>query len=152
MINPLLSPETVSIYFADNNNNNSNQLVNIKSFVKLMTEHCYNSSFVLLLFPVGLWLFLIETGIFPHAKRGFYCDDKSISMRFTGDTISTGLMILSIAFVYPILWICEACYFVPVSLKSSRFTESAGRAWIWFKEYLFGVILHLFIVDGLKVI
>lgn len=73
-------------------------------------------------------------------------------MRFSGDTISTGLIIMSITFIYPILWLCEACYFVPVSLKYSRFFESAGRAWRWFKEYLFGVILHLFVVDGLKVI
>lgn len=73
-------------------------------------------------------------------------------MRYGGDTISTGLIIMSITFIYPILWLCEACYFVPVSLKSSRFFESAGRAWTWFKEYLFGVILHLFVVDGLKVI
>lgn len=100
---------------------------------------------------VILWLLVIETGIFPNVKRGFYCDDRSISMRYNGETISTGAIISTIIFVYPILWICEACYFVPISLKSSRFIESATRAWRWFKEYLFGVILHLFVIDGLKV-
>lgn len=90
-------------------------------------------------------------GIFPHVKRGFFCNDQSITMRYNGETISTGAIISTIIFVYPILWICEAFYFVPLSLKSSRFIESAGRAWKWFKEYLFGIILHLFVVDGLKV-
>lgn len=108
-------------------------------------------SLIFSIVSVGLWLVVIEAGIFPHVKRGFYCDDRSINMRYGGDTISTGLIIMSITFIYPILWLCEACYFVPVSLKSSRFFESAGRAWTWFKEYLFGVILHLFVVDGLKV-
>lgn len=107
--------------------------------------------FLLYLFPVILWLLVIELGIFPHVKRGFYCDDRSINMRFNGETISTGAIISTIIFMYPILWIFEACYFVPVSLKSSRFIESAGRAWRWFKEYMFGVILHLFVIDGLKV-
>lgn len=100
---------------------------------------------------VILWLVVIETGIFPQVKRGFYCDDRSIRMHFNGETISTGAIVSTIIFMYPILWICEACYFVPVSMKSSRFNESAGRAWRWFKEYLFGCILHLFVVDGLKV-
>lgn len=116
-------------------------LIWIHSFVQIWSS----------LFAVGLWLLVIESGIFPHVKRGFYCDDRSINMRYIGDTVSTGLIIISITFIYPILWLCEACYFVPVSLKSSRFFESAGRAWTWFKEYLFGVILHLFVVDGLKV-
>lgn len=101
---------------------------------------------------VALWLLIIELGIFPHVKRGFFCDDRSITMRYNGETVSTAAMIVSVFLVYPVLWICEACYFVPVSLKSSRCTESARRAWKWFKEYLFGVVLHLFVVDGLKVL
>lgn len=102
-------------------------------------------------FTVILWLLIIETGIFPNVKRGFYCDDRSINMRYNGETISTAVICSTMLLVYPILWICEACYFVPVSLKSSRFIESAARAWRWFKEYLFGIILHMFVVDGLKV-
>lgn len=100
---------------------------------------------------VGLWLLMIESGIFPHVKRGFYCDDRSITMRYNGETVSTAAILSTILLVYPILWICEACYFVPISLKSSRIIESARRAWRWFKEYLFGMILHLFVVDGIKV-
>ena len=72
-------------------------------------------------------------------------------MKYQGDTISTGLVLLSIVFVYPILWLCEAVFFTPISLKSSRFKESAMHAWLWYREFLFGMILHLFIVDALKV-
>lgn len=102
--------------------------------------------------PVTLWLLLIEFGVFPHVKRGFYCDDRTIRMHYNGETISTTALLLTIILIYPILWICEACYFVPVSLKSSRFIESARQAWRWFKEFLFGITLHLFVIDGIKVI
>lgn len=94
---------------------------------------------------------MIELGVFPQVKRGFYCDDRTITMPYHGETITTGALMIAVLFMYPILWICEACYFVPVSLKSSRFIESARRAWRWFKEYLFGVTLHLFVIDGIKV-
>lgn len=49
------------------------------------------------------------------------------------------------------LWLCEALIFKPVSLKSSRFGGSASMAWLWFREYLFALILHLFVVDACKV-
>lgn len=98
-----------------------------------------------------LWLILIESGIFPHVKRGFYCDDRTIRMHFNGETISTSAIIMTIFFFYPILWIFEACYWVPTSLKSSRFIESAKEAWRWFKEFMFGMTLHLFVIDGIKV-
>lgn len=121
----------------------------------LLCAHCQNShitiAFLSCFVSVVLWLVVIELGIFPHVKRGFYCDDRTINMRYNGETVTSAAIILSIFLVYPILWICEACYFVPVSLKSSRCAESARRAWKWFKEYMFGIVLHLFVVDGLKV-
>lgn len=69
-----------------------------------------------------------------------------------GDTISTGFILSTILFAYPIMWLCEAIIFKPVSLKSSRIKESAGNAWMWFKDYLFGILLHIFVVDACKVI
>ncbi|XP_031640300.1 phospholipid phosphatase 3-like isoform X2 [Contarinia nasturtii] len=99
-----------------------------------------------------LWLLVIELGIFPHVKRGFYCDDRSIAMQYNGETVTTGALLFTVLLIYPILWICEACYFVPVSMKSSRFIESARRAWRWFKEFLYGITLHLFVIDGIKVL
>lgn len=113
---------------------------------------CETNKFRLYFVSVGVWLVVIEAGIFPHVKRGYYCDDRSISMKFRGDTISTGLMILTIPLVFPVIWMFEAFFYVPVSLKSSRLVESLGAAWVWYKEFLFGCILHLFVVDGLKVL
>lgn len=107
--------------------------------------------FLNVLLPVLIWLIVIEFGILPQVKRGFYCDDRSITMPYNGETVSTAVLMIVVLAMYPILWICEACYFVPVSLKSSRFVESARRAWQWFKEYIFGITLHLFVIDGIKV-
>lgn len=120
--------------------------------LNFVLNNCLLSSCVFsCIFAVVIWLIVIEFGIFPQIKRGFYCDDRTITMPYNGETVSTGALMVTVLLMYPILWICEACYFVPVSLKSSRFVESARRAWRWFKEYIFGVTLHLFVVDGIKV-
>lgn len=102
-------------------------------------------------FSVIIWLITIELGIFPHVKNGFYCDDRSISQTTHGDSISAGMIIGSMFLVYPILWFCEAIIYKPVSLKSSRIGWSASMAWFWFREYIFAMILHLFVVDACKV-
>lgn len=102
-------------------------------------------------FLVGVWLGLIELGIFPHIKRGFHCDDRSIAYKFTGDTISTAVILSSILVPFFLMWLTEALFFVPSSIKSTRIRKSCLQSFLWFREFLIGMILHLFIMDALKV-
>lgn len=51
---------------------------------------------------VVLILLVIEMGWIPGAKTGFYCDDRNIAHKFTGDTISLNLL-LGISFVAPLI-------------------------------------------------
>ena len=37
---------------------------------------------------------LIELNVIPVFKRGFFCDDRTISYPFTGDTVSIVVLLL----------------------------------------------------------
>lgn len=100
---------------------------------------------------VALWLILIEIGIFPHIQRGFYCDDRSIAFKFTGDTISTALIISSIFVPFFLIWLNEAIFYKPESIKCTRLKRTLSEALFWFKQYSIGMVIHLIIIDGLKV-
>lgn len=103
------------------------------------------------MFSVALWLILIEIGIFPHVQRGFYCDDRSIAFKFTGDTISTGLIISSIFVPFFLIWLNEAIFYKPESIKCTRLKRTLSEALFWFKQYSIGMVIHFIIIDGLKV-
>lgn len=100
---------------------------------------------------VALWLILIEIGIFPHIQRGFYCDDRSIAFKFTGDTISTALIISSIFVPFFLIWLNEAIFYKPESIKCTRLKKTLSETLFWFKQYSIGMVIHLIIIDGLKV-
>lgn len=94
---------------------------------------------------------LIELGIFPHVKRGFHCDDQSIAYKFTGDTIPTSLVLVTIFVPFFLVWMSEAIFYKPTSIKASRLRKSAHQSYLFFREYFVGMILHIFIMDALKV-
>lgn len=49
------------------------------------------------------------------------------------------------------MWISEAIFYKPASIKSTRLRKSLGSASFWFREYFIGMLLHLFIMDAVKV-
>lgn len=100
---------------------------------------------------VGVWIGVIELGLIPHTQRGFHCDDRSISYPFRGDTISTAMILGSIPVPFALMWIGEAIFYKPASIKSTRLRKSLGSASFWFREYFIGMLLHLFIMDAVKV-
>ncbi|KAG4066289.1 hypothetical protein HA402_000513 [Bradysia odoriphaga] len=106
----------------------------------------------LIVLIVALWLILIEVGIFPHVQRGFYCDDRSIAFKFTGDTISTALIISSIFVPFFLIWLNEAIFYKPESIKCTRLKRTLTEALFWFKQYSIGMVIHFIIIDGLKVL
>lgn len=107
--------------------------------------------FLFYLFSVGLILLVIELGIFPHTKRGFFCDDSSIAFKFQGDTISTALIVSSVFVPFFFIWFGESIFYLSSCLKTSRVKGSCFRALRWFREYIIGIVVHLLIMDVLKV-
>ncbi|KAL4704752.1 hypothetical protein ACJJTC_009769, partial [Scirpophaga incertulas] len=55
-----------------------------------------------LLLTVLLLLSLFELGVLPSHKAGFYCNDPALSFPFTGDTVSTSVL-LSTVFTAPLI-------------------------------------------------
>lgn len=65
---------------------------------------------------------MIELNVIPVYKRGFFCDDRSIAYKFTGDTVSmVTIMVVALA--------------VPVGLVSSlEFYVTGVFIWLtWVK-------------------
>lgn len=58
-----------------------------------------------LLFAVTIVVILIELGVIPQIKQGFFCDDRKIQFIYDGDTISNALIISSITF--PLIIVSE---------------------------------------------
>lgn len=101
--------------------------------------------------PVVVWAGIIELGIVPHVTQGFFCGDKSISYKYTGDTISMEIILCSILVPFFVMWLSEAIFYKPSSIKSTRLRKSLCTSFFWFREYMIGMFLHLFFVETIKV-
>lgn len=95
---------------------------------------------------------LIEIGLFPHVKRGFFCDDRSIQFEYNGDTVTTWMLGISAFLPLLLVWATEAIFYHPSIIKTTRLNGSFRNSLRWWREYLVGIVFHLFIVDALKVL
>ncbi|KAF4519083.1 hypothetical protein B566_EDAN001675 [Ephemera danica] len=108
----------------------------------------YRVTFVAVLF------LLVEFGWVPGVQTGFYCDDPSIAYRYDGDTIRITVLLL-VSFFVPLLamWVVESgCCFCPAVAAGARAKRGLRHAWVWYREYLLGLVFTLLIVDVAKVI
>uniref|UniRef100_A0A7G3API4 Putative lipid phosphate phosphatase n=2 Tax=Lutzomyia longipalpis TaxID=7200 RepID=A0A7G3API4_LUTLO len=101
---------------------------------------------------VAAWFAVIECGWFPHKQREFLCKDPSLSFKYNGDTVTATVLILSTFLPFFVLWVTEAIFAKPTSLKLSRTRTSLKRAFYWFKKYYVGILMNLALVETLKVV
>ncbi|XP_075981447.1 phospholipid phosphatase 1-like [Anticarsia gemmatalis] len=95
----------------------------------------------------GFLIFLlVELRVLPGGQLGFTCNDPALSYPFTGDTISWKLL-LATTILLPLAFmlIVERNY-------SNKSVNSKQQALCWYKEYLFGILINLVIVQTLKLI
>lgn len=91
-------------------------------------------------------LLLVETRVLPGGQLGFLCNDPALSHPFNGDTISWKWLLATSIFVpLIVMLIVERKYHNEKPSKSKLAVE-------WFKEYLFGLLVNLLIVQTLKLI
>ncbi|CAH0695670.1 unnamed protein product [Spodoptera exigua] len=91
-------------------------------------------------------LLLVELRVFPGGQLGFLCNDPALSHPFNGDTISwKWLLATSIFLPLIVMLIVERKYHNEKPSQSKLAVD-------WFKEYLYGLLLNLLIVETLKVI
>lgn len=91
--------------------------------------------------------------LIPHTKRGFYCNDPAIGHKFRGDTITYKVILyMGIAPLF-LMWLTEAITYKPNFMKpdETRFQNSCIRSFLWFREYLVAVTIHVFVLYTLKV-
>lgn len=109
---------------------------------------------------VVLFIAVSEFGWFPEvARRGFYCDDRSIQRPYNGDTITAGVIVVSGLLPLLLIWLAEALFYSPSAVEytkiadapSSRCSTSWRQGWFWFKKYGRGLLLKLLVVDTLKI-
>ncbi|XP_058445692.1 phospholipid phosphatase 1-like isoform X2 [Malaya genurostris] len=100
-----------------------------------------------------------ELGWLPQlVKRGYYCDDRTIQRPYTGDTVSSCMIVISGFVPLFLIWLTEAIFYSPSiieytkpDVQVSRCSQSFLEAWHWGRKYARGLIFKLLLVDALKI-
>ncbi|XP_015584947.1 phospholipid phosphatase 1 isoform X2 [Cephus cinctus] len=110
---------------------------------------------VILTLTVVVLLTVVEFGVLPHNQIGFFCNDPKISFKFTGDTISMGLLIVgSIVLPLIVMWICECICHNPDSYRTTTGCTGsrAKQIWSWYGHYAVGIVTLTFVCDVIKIL
>ncbi|XP_049778590.1 phospholipid phosphatase 1-like isoform X1 [Schistocerca cancellata] len=95
---------------------------------------------------VAVLLALLESGVIPSAKTGYYCGDPKISFKFRGDTIGIttlllGTFFLPLIFIWVVETLCVAFlneYDVPKTKKQCCM-QGLWEASRWYRDFLLGL-------------
>ncbi|XP_018304927.1 phospholipid phosphatase 1 isoform X2 [Mycetomoellerius zeteki] len=106
------------------------------------------------LIVVIVLLAFLELLVQPYQRIGFFCNDPKISFKFTGDTISTGLIIsFSIATPLLVLWIAEYIYYSADSYESaSCYGTRSKLIWRWYGHYAAGILTLILLCEVMKLL
>ncbi|CAH2042048.1 unnamed protein product, partial [Iphiclides podalirius] len=96
-----------------------------------------------------IFLFLVvELKVIPGGQLGFYCNDPALSHPYTGDTISWKWL-LGVTVLLPLV----VMLIVERQQHNNENTEAGRRlALRWYKEYLYGVLINLTVVQTMKLV
>ncbi|GBP35775.1 Putative phosphatidate phosphatase [Eumeta japonica] len=94
------------------------------------------------------WGVLVE--LLPPKRMGFHCNDPALSHTFSGDTISWKWLLGISAFLPLIMMLIAEKKFHPENVSGKSINNI--RALNWYKEYLFGLLLNLVLVQMLKML
>ncbi|KAI5640165.1 PAP2 superfamily domain-containing protein [Phthorimaea operculella] len=102
---------------------------------------------------VAVVIGLIELGIIPSHKRGFYCNDPGLSLPFKGDTVSTAALLSSIFLLpLPVLLLSEWVFLNPDYLQRPRVLQAAYNTLWLYRSYGCGLLLNFCAVEVMKII
>ncbi|XP_041984692.1 phospholipid phosphatase 2-like isoform X2 [Aricia agestis] len=96
---------------------------------------------------------LLEVGALPSRRSGFRCNDVDLSFPHMGDSISISL-IAAITVIVPflIMWTVETILHRDdeYTLKKSKLYASARLAGIIYRDYIYGAIVNLTVLEVVK--
>ncbi|XP_041984696.1 phospholipid phosphatase 1-like [Aricia agestis] len=92
-----------------------------------------------------LLFFIVESRLLPGGQVGFECNDPALSYPFTGDTINFKWLFVVTIFL-PLIMI------LLVERQKDRSESNREQALQWYREYLFGLLINVTVVQMLKLI
>ncbi|XP_020283930.1 phospholipid phosphatase 1-like isoform X2 [Pseudomyrmex gracilis] len=100
---------------------------------------------------VILLVIVLELNLLPRVySMGFFCNDPKISFKFTGDTVSMGILIAG-SVVLPLIVMGAVEYTCPVECYESASNCSRNRRiWRWYYHYSVGIIALTLICSVIK--
>ncbi|CAB3257345.1 unnamed protein product [Arctia plantaginis] len=94
---------------------------------------------------------LFELGVIPNRKGGFHCNDPALSHKFTGDTVTTEV-IMSTILIIPLIFLLPTEYLFVQSdfLGQSKLRRSLKNCFYLYRTYIYGLIMNLGVVEVMK--
>ncbi|XP_046661180.1 phospholipid phosphatase homolog 1.2 homolog [Homalodisca vitripennis] len=106
---------------------------------------------VLIFCTVSALSILMEFGVMPEVQSiGFYCGDSKISQKYRGDTVTLKVLLFS-TILLPLFTICSvesSCYGTRGSSKRAWWPQALA----WYREYLSGFLIVVFLTCVAKVL
>ncbi|XP_063894268.1 phospholipid phosphatase 3-like isoform X2 [Helicoverpa armigera] len=95
---------------------------------------------------------LLEVGALPSRRAGFTCNDPALSYPHTGDTFSISLVAaITVIVPYLVLWAVETTLQREDEyLKKSKLLTSAKTAAFIYRDYIYGSVFNLTILEVVK--
>lgn len=106
-----------------------------------------------ILFLVGAVCILLEVGALPSRRAGFICNDPALSYPHIKDTFSIPLVAaITVIVPYLLLWAVETTLQQEdeYNLKKSKYVASAKSAGLIYRDYIYGAIVNLTILEVVK--
>ncbi|XP_066143557.1 putative phosphatidate phosphatase isoform X2 [Euwallacea fornicatus] len=88
-------------------------------------------------------IILLELGYIPATKTGFFCQDPTLSFKFTGDTINTTTLLVGSFLIYPL----SVMFLTEYARKGSPLRICLREIWYFYKEFATGCALTLLITE-----
>ncbi|KAL0112880.1 hypothetical protein PUN28_012258 [Cardiocondyla obscurior] len=109
---------------------------------------------LVLAITMSVLLAILEFNVVPSQRIGFFCNDPKISFKFTGDTISMGLLIgFSVSIPLAVIWIAEyVCYPADSYENASCYGSRSRQIWQWYRHYFAGLATLTLVCEIMKVL
>ncbi|CAB3257340.1 unnamed protein product, partial [Arctia plantaginis] len=102
---------------------------------------------------IGALCILLEVGALPSRRTGFMCNDPALSYPHTKETFSIPLVAaITVIVPYLLLWAVETTLQQEdeYNLKKSKYMTSAKVAALIYRDYIYGSIVNLTILEIVK--
>lgn len=148
MVTPLPSvggaqQPTIRINITEPDKNNATQVSRIRFRKRIRLPYTINTIVCVI---VTSLIILLELGYIPATKSGFYCQDPSLSYKFTGDTITATTLLVGSLVVIPL----AVLFGIECVRKGSPSSICVREVWFFYKEFLTGCALVLLITEIAK--